>query len=86
VRLEQVRPPPFRQLLASLPIGKASQPLVANDGIMVVMVCSREEKNVAQLSDQEIRSQLVGERAELASRQLLRELRRRANIDLRGAA
>ncbi|MBS0559707.1 MAG: peptidylprolyl isomerase [Proteobacteria bacterium] len=86
IRLEQVSPPQFRQLLAGLPIGKASQPLVANDGIMVVMVCSREEKNVSQLSDQEIRQEVIGERAELASRQLLRELRRKANIDLRGAA
>jgi peptidyl-prolyl cis-trans isomerase SurA len=86
VRLENVNPPPFRQLLSSLPEGKASQPLIANDGISVVIVCSREQKNIAQLSDQEIHNRLLNERVELASRQLQRELRRRAIIDFRGAA
>jgi peptidyl-prolyl cis-trans isomerase SurA len=86
VRLETVSPPAFRQMLASLPEGRASQPLVANDGISVVIVCSREQKNVAQMSDQEIHNKLVNDRAELASRQLVRELRRRAIIDFRGAA
>jgi peptidyl-prolyl cis-trans isomerase SurA len=86
VRLESVSPPQFRALLASLPEGKASQPLIATDGISVVIVCSREQKNMAQLSDQEIHNRLLNERVELASRQLQRELRRRAIIDFRGAA
>jgi peptidyl-prolyl cis-trans isomerase SurA len=86
VRLESVSPPQFRALLASLPEGKPSQPLVATDGISVVVVCAREQKNMAQLSDQEIHNRLLNERVELASRQLQRELRRRAIIDFRGAA
>src|SRR5271165_188189 len=86
IRLEEVTPPPFRQLLTTLPEGKASPPLIASDGISVVIVCSREQKNVAQLGDQEIRSRLLNERVELASRQMQRELRRRAIIDFRGAA
>ena len=81
-----MNPPAFRQMLATLPDGKASPPLISNDGISVVIVCSREQKNVAQLSDQEIRSRLLNERVELASRQMQRELRRRAIIDFRGAA
>lgn len=86
VRLENVSPPQFRQMLASLPDGKASQPLIATDGISVVIVCSRGEKNVSQMTDQEIHTQLLNERVELASRQLQRELRRRAMIDFRGGA
>jgi peptidyl-prolyl cis-trans isomerase SurA len=86
VRLENVSPPQFRQMLASLPDGKASQPLIATDGISVVIICSRGEKNVSQMSDQEIHNQLLNERVELASRQLQRELRRRAMIDFRGGA
>jgi peptidyl-prolyl cis-trans isomerase SurA len=86
VLLASVSPPPFRALLANLPIGKASQPLVADDGISVVILCSRDEKNTSQLSDQEIRERLINERVELASRQMLRELRRRAIIDMHGAA
>jgi peptidyl-prolyl cis-trans isomerase SurA len=86
VILDSVSPPQFRALLASLPIGKASQPLIANDGISVVILCSRDQKNTSQLSDQEVKDQLINERVELASRQMLRELRRRALIDLRGSA
>jgi peptidyl-prolyl cis-trans isomerase SurA len=86
IRLEGVNPPQFRAMLASLPIGRASQPLVAPDGIAVVVVCSRDQKNLAQLSPDEIRAQILSERVELASRQLQRELRRRANIDMRGAS
>jgi peptidyl-prolyl cis-trans isomerase SurA len=86
VVLDSVSPAPFRALLANLPIGKASPPLIANDGISVVILCSRDQKNTSQLSDQEIRDRLLNERIELASRQMQRELRRRAIIDLRGAA
>jgi peptidyl-prolyl cis-trans isomerase SurA len=83
VRLESVNPPQFRQLLASLPTDRASQPLVANDGIAVVIVCSRDQKNLAQLSRDEIGNRLLSERVELLSRQLQRDLRRRAMIDVR---
>ncbi len=85
IRLEGVNPPQFRAMLASLPVGRASQPLVAPDGIAVVVICSRDQKNLAQLSPDDIRGQILSERVELASRQLQRELRRRANIDMRSA-
>ena len=83
IRLDNVNPPQLRQMLASLPLDKASQPLVAPDGIAVLIVCSREEKNLAQLTPEEIRAQLLAERVELASRQLQLDLRRRANIEMR---
>jgi len=83
VRLDTVSPPAFRQVLASLPFDRASQPLVANDGIAVLIVCSREEKNLAQATNQDVRAQLLNERVELLSRQLLANLRRHAAIELR---
>jgi peptidyl-prolyl cis-trans isomerase SurA len=83
VRLEAVNPPAFRQVLASLPFDRASQPLVTNDGISVIIVCSREQKNLAQASRQEVQAQLLNERVELLSRQLLANLRRHATIDRR---
>jgi peptidyl-prolyl cis-trans isomerase SurA len=78
-----VNPPAFRQVLGSLPFDRASQPLVANDGIAVIIVCSREQKNLAQQSKQEVQAQLLNERVELLSRQLLANLRRHSTIDLR---
>ena len=83
VRLETVNPPAFRQVLATLPFDRASQPLVANDGIAVLIVCSREEKNLAQATNQEVRAQLLNERVELLSRQMLANLRRHAAIEMR---
>jgi peptidyl-prolyl cis-trans isomerase SurA len=83
IRLEGVAIPALRQVLGSLQPGKASQPLIAEDGIAVIMVCSREEKNIGVPSKQELSDKLVAERAELASRQLQRDLQRRAVIDQR---
>jgi len=85
LRLENVTPPQLRTLLAGLQEGKASQPLISKDGIGLVMICSREEKNLGTVSKEAIANQLIGERIELASRQLLRDLRRRAVIDARGS-
>lgn len=84
LRLEGMNPPAFRQLLATLPLSKASQPLVANDGVAVVMVCTREQKSMATLTRQEVQRQIVNERVELLSRQMLRDMHRSANIDMRG--
>lgn len=83
IKLENVNPPQVRQMLASLPLDHASQPLVAPDGIAILIVCSREQKNLAQLTPDEIRARLLSDRVELASRQLQRDLRRKANIELR---
>jgi peptidyl-prolyl cis-trans isomerase SurA len=89
VRLEGVNPPPLRQLLASLPIGRASQPIVSPDGILLIMVCSREQRRMEEgegaspLSPDAVRQQILRERVEVISRQLLRELRRRGVIEIR---
>jgi peptidyl-prolyl cis-trans isomerase SurA len=83
VRLEGVNPPAFRQLLATLPFDRASQPLVASDGIAVVIVCSREEKNLATMTAAEERQKIISERVELVSRQLQRDLHRQATIEIR---
>jgi peptidyl-prolyl cis-trans isomerase SurA len=86
VRLESANPPPFRQMLATMPLGPASQPLIANDGIMVLSVCTREQKNMATENAPQLREQIIEERAELTSRQLQQTLRRQATIDVRSSA
>jgi peptidyl-prolyl cis-trans isomerase SurA len=83
LRVEGVAVPALRQLLATLPLGKPSQPLVADDGVAVVMVCTREEKNLGIPSKRELGERILNERVELASRQLMRDLQRRAVIDQR---
>ncbi len=83
VRLDRVSPPQFQQLLRGLPIGRATEPLVAPDGITVLVVCAREDKNLAASNAPGLRAQIIEERAELVARQLQQSLRRQANIELR---
>ena len=83
VRLEGVGSMPLRQLIGSLPVGQASRPLFSSDGVAVVMVCSREVKTDEAPAKQEISNRLLSERVELTSRQLQRDLRRRAVMDMR---
>jgi peptidyl-prolyl cis-trans isomerase SurA len=82
-----VNPPLLRQLLAGLPVGRASQPIVSPDGIMLIMVCSREQQRQEEpqspSSPDAIRQQILRERVEVVSRQLVRELRRRGVIEYR---
>jgi peptidyl-prolyl cis-trans isomerase SurA len=84
LRVDAIGVPALRQLVAEMPLGKASQPLIAEDGIAVVMVCSRETKNMGIPSQRELRERIMAERVELTSRQLMRDLQRRATIDVRG--
>jgi len=83
VRQEALNPPPLRAMVAALPVGRASQPIIAPDGIAVIMVCSRERRNEAEITPEMARGQIVRERAELLSRQTQRDLRRRAQIEMR---
>jgi peptidyl-prolyl cis-trans isomerase SurA len=83
VRLEAINPATLRQVLATLPPDRTTQPLVTIDGIAVLILCSREQKNVAQESNDQVRAQLLNDRVELSSRQLIADLRRRARIDIR---
>ena len=83
VRLETVSVPALRQVMATLPIGQPSQPLVANDGVAVMMICSREQKNVGVPDKKQLRDQILAQRVELVSRQEMRDLERSAMIDRR---
>ena len=83
VALNAVNPPVFRQLLATQPLNRPTQPLVGNDGISIVIVCSRDQKNLAATTPDEVKTQLVNQRVELMSEQLMHVLRRKATIELR---
>ncbi len=84
LRLDHMNPQ-MQTLLGALDINHASKALVTPTGVMVVMVCKREQKNLAAMTKEDIADQLVQDRVELASRQLQQDLRRRALIDQRGS-
>ncbi|MDF7673973.1 peptidylprolyl isomerase [Acetobacteraceae bacterium ESL0709] len=75
--------PQMRSILDKLPENRATHPLVARDGIALLMVCSREQKNLAQQSPGQIADQLMNERIEQTAQQLQRALHRRAVIKIR---
>jgi peptidyl-prolyl cis-trans isomerase SurA len=83
IRLETVNPPELRDLLTNLPIGRPSQPIITPDGVMVMAVCARETRNMAEVTPEQARERLLRERVELISRQVLRDLQRRAQVDIR---
>ena len=83
VQLEAVGSGPLRALLAGLQPNQPSRPVVSNEGVAVLMLCSREQRTAAEPSKQDITNQLLSQRIELGSRQLQRDLRRRAVLDLR---
>jgi peptidyl-prolyl cis-trans isomerase SurA len=86
IRLETVSPPQLRTLLAGLPLGRPSQPLLSNDGVMMFMVCSKEQRNLAETTPDQAKQQMLRDRVETQSRALQRDLRRRANIENRDPA
>jgi peptidyl-prolyl cis-trans isomerase SurA len=80
VNLATVSPAAFQQVLANLQPGQVSRPLVAQDGVSVVMVCSRQNQTIGLPSDQSIAEIIVDRRVELESQQLLDDLRHRSII------
>lgn len=82
VRLE-TQSPQLRDLLGRLAPGRASQPLIAPDGVALMMVCARRVANLAAPNPEAVAEAILRERVDLLSRQMMRDLRRRASIDLR---
>jgi peptidyl-prolyl cis-trans isomerase SurA len=82
IRLDQQQGP-LRAILNDLRPGQPTRPLIAQDGIAVIILCGRRQENLAQPNPQAIAAAIQRERADLLSRQMMRDLRRRADIDLR---
>jgi peptidyl-prolyl cis-trans isomerase SurA len=80
VNLATVTPPAFQNLLSNLQVGQVSQPLVAQDGVSVVIECSRQAQAESLPSDDAIAQIIVERRVELESKQLLDNLRHRSII------
>jgi peptidyl-prolyl cis-trans isomerase SurA len=67
---------------ASLPIGKASEPIQTKDGVVVIMVCERTgDESLPKLD--EVRDTIGRQRLESLANRYLRDLRRAAFLDVR---
>ncbi len=73
----------FQQALAALEVGAASEPLVTDNGVHVMMVCERDAPDAQADMRDRIYEQIATRRLASIERRLLRDLRRNAFIDLR---
>ena len=83
VRVDRIANPGLRQLAATAPVGRVTDPVIAQDGVGLIMVCARETRNVGVPGKKELADQLFSERVDLLSRQMMRGLQRRAVIDVK---
>lgn len=82
VQLRQL-PPELRRVVLPLRVGEASQPIRGADGIVVVMVCRRDEAAPGDDVRGRIEQRLREERINALSQRILRDLRRNAFVDVR---
>ncbi|MBR9973281.1 peptidylprolyl isomerase [Magnetospirillum sulfuroxidans] len=77
-------PPELKNVVAALPPNQAGPPLDTPEGIIVPMVCSRQDALVATPpTAAQIRRQIEDERRDMLARRYLRNLRRAAFVDVR---
>ena len=78
-------PANLRNQVSRLDLGRASQPIPSENGILVLMICDKktpqEENEITKR--QKIKDRLLGIRREMVARRLIRNLRRSAFIDIR---
>lgn len=85
LQVQERLPPQMASVLSSLPLNKATRPLVSPEGISLLMVCSRTQRNLAAQTPGQIADQLMSERIEQNARQMQRTLERGAVIQIRPA-
>jgi len=76
-------PNELRQVVEPLGVGEASPPVRSGNGVVVLMVCERNESETSADERKAIERMLMNDRLLAASRRILRDLRRAAFIDVR---
>jgi peptidyl-prolyl cis-trans isomerase SurA len=79
----QALPAELASAVEKLKVEEASLPIRTAQGMMILMVCEREEDDSEKQAQAKIRQRLMSERLDIAARQYLRDLRRSAFIDIR---
>lgn len=75
-----------RAIVGHLDVGEVSEPLVSPEALRLVVLCEKIEPSSGNLPDAEkIRQELFSEKLELEAQKHLRNLRRDAFIDIKGA-
>jgi peptidyl-prolyl cis-trans isomerase SurA len=80
----QQLPPDLRDLVQPLSVGEVSQPVRTQDGFVAIMVCERKEQSAGEEQRANVERRLRDQRLSAVARQYLRDLRRKAILDIRG--
>jgi peptidyl-prolyl cis-trans isomerase SurA len=75
--------PRIREVVMPLKVGEASAPMQVQQGLLMIMVCVREDAPGNMPSRDDISENLLRQRLDLQSRRYLRDLRRAAFVDVR---
>jgi len=76
-------PAKLRHAVINLAAGDVSEPIVTNTGVLLLMVCNREEKSIELPTRQQIQSKLGFNKLDLLGRRYMRDLRRSAFVEYR---
>jgi peptidyl-prolyl cis-trans isomerase SurA len=75
--------PAFRDAATSLPIGQISEPIRSDQGVHLLVVCSKRSSAAQGLNHDQIENQLIGEQLQMINKRYLRDLRNSASIEVR---
>ena len=76
--------PQIRNLIDSLNPGQSSSPLLSDAGVIMFTVCEKQDINPDNLSKDQIRAILIDDKLNSLAKGELREMKRRAHIEIRG--
>ncbi len=76
-------PAPLQKVLSSLSLHQASQPLLTQEGGLIVMVCEKQSKKAQEFTREEAEALIASRKHALLAKRELRDLKRHAFIDLR---
>ncbi len=76
-------PRALKTVVKGLPDRTASRPIRTDDGIIVLMICEREQEGSDITARQKVAGMLMDQRLNIAARRYLRDLRRAAFVDVR---
>jgi peptidyl-prolyl cis-trans isomerase SurA len=75
--------PQIHTLIGSLSAGQSSSPLLSDAGVIMFTVCEKQDINPDNLSKDQVRNILIEEKLNSLAKGELREIRRRAHIEIR---
>jgi peptidyl-prolyl cis-trans isomerase SurA len=76
-------PPNLSKIVLALEVNQVSEPIRTDAGLLVLMVCAREDPPSRLPEPEEIKEQLLLQRLDLLARRYMRDLRNQAFVDLR---